>query len=208
MTEEWRPIQGFQDFYQVSNLGNVKRVKKGKGDQVNKLLKKSLRPNGYLQVTLMSGKKATSRLVHRLVAEAFVQNAEGKSFVNHKDLNPLNNSVDNLEWVTPGENSRHWRRNNKHKGYTVTNWKAPKPFVVKIRCGGVHVYLGSFKEREQAQKVYAKTYKEWTGITPDMLGDGEAEVIITRDDLAKAFNKADLIKDCSSFETVCKQLGL
>lgn len=72
-----------------------------------KKLKARIHPEGYLQVALMIEGKRHEKLVHRLVAEAFINNTEKKPQINHKDGNKMNNQVKNLEWVTPSENGRH-----------------------------------------------------------------------------------------------------
>jgi len=59
--------------------------------------------------------------VHRLVAYAFLPNPDNKPFVNHKDLNPSNNCLHNLEWVTESENTRHWHRNTNKRRQEFTN---------------------------------------------------------------------------------------
>jgi len=63
--------------------------------------------NGYLQVALYKARSPRYRNVHRLVAQAFVPNPSGKPHVNHKDGNKQNNVPNNLEWVTPHENTQH-----------------------------------------------------------------------------------------------------
>lgn len=71
---------------------------------------------GYKRVRAYSNGKRTSWCVHRLVAEKYIPNPENKPEVNHKDFNPSNNSVENLEWVTEKENSAHSMRfGRKHK---------------------------------------------------------------------------------------------
>lgn len=62
---------------------------------------------GYAYVNLYNKDGRKTKKIHRLVAEAFIPNLENKPMVNHKDGNKLNNHVDNLEWVTPSENSQH-----------------------------------------------------------------------------------------------------
>lgn len=97
--EEWRPIIGYNNKYEISNKGNVRCLNYKNTDEV-----KTLTPHktnrGYLRVDLYSNGKSRHHSVHRLVAEAFIPNPNNLPQVNHKDENPLNNHVDNLEWCT------------------------------------------------------------------------------------------------------------
>lgn len=99
--EEWRPIEGYAN-YMVSSYGNVKNANK----KASNLLKPS-NNGGYLQVGLSQNSKRYCASVHQLVARAFIPNPENKDQINHKDKNPLNNHVSNLEWCTALENNRH-----------------------------------------------------------------------------------------------------
>jgi hypothetical protein len=82
------------------------------------LLKQTRLPNGYLQVSIMNNGKCESKLVHRLVAQSFLNNEHNKPCVNHKDGNKENNNITNLEWCTYSENELH--------SYRVLNKKANK----------------------------------------------------------------------------------
>lgn len=86
--------------YSISSEGQVRN------DLTNRILKQQIQ-NGYCHCTLSVDKKPKRCRVHRLVAIAFIDNPENKEFVNHKDGNRQNNKVDNLEWVTPSENTKH-----------------------------------------------------------------------------------------------------
>lgn len=110
--EIWRDIIGYEGIYQISNLGNVKRIgtysnQTGKEWISNRILKPAIKSNGYMFVGLSKNGKVSSKHIHRLVAEAFVSNPDNKPTVNHKDGNKSNNTVDNLEWVTYLENNIH-----------------------------------------------------------------------------------------------------
>lgn len=100
--EEWKDIQGYEGLYQVSNEGRVKSLKFGK----EKILKGRISSN-YLLVCLRKNGKSRNKLIHRLVAEAFLENPQNLQEVNHKDENKTNNHVENLEWCTPKYNSNY-----------------------------------------------------------------------------------------------------
>lgn len=97
INEEWRPVVGAEESYEVSSLGFVRRTKTGKP----KALRAS--PNGYLQTNI----KGRPVGVHRLVASAFCNRVEGQTEVNHLNLNRVDNRACNLEWTTRSGNAQH-----------------------------------------------------------------------------------------------------
>ena len=107
LTEEWKPVVGFGDLYEVSNYGRVKSIQ-FHGKKREKILTQST-ANGYKFVKLRNWYQQVvgSFPVHRLVAMAFIPNPENKSQVDHIDTNPSNNVVTNLRWVTPLENQHN-----------------------------------------------------------------------------------------------------
>ncbi len=105
MREQWKVIEGFEP-YEVSTLGRV-RSKFHTGGEEYRILKPSIHHSGYILYRLAKNKKYYNRTVHILVAKAFIDNPFKKTQVNHIDGNKQNNSVDNLEWVTPSENIQH-----------------------------------------------------------------------------------------------------
>lgn len=114
--EVWKPIPGYEGLYEVSNKGRVKRLEQDiickngvKRHKKERILKGTVQNNGYLYVNLYDGPKR----VHRLVAEAFIPNPEGKPQVNHKDEDKTNNHVENLEWMTAKENLNFGTRNER-----------------------------------------------------------------------------------------------
>lgn len=99
----WLPIPHFTDYY-VSPDGVIVSFKN------NKILpiEQHLNSSGYYRVTMKADDgKFYHRSVHRLVAQVFIPNYEDKPEVNHKDKDKLNNTVENLEWVTREENIKH-----------------------------------------------------------------------------------------------------
>ncbi|WP_373443323.1 NUMOD4 domain-containing protein (plasmid) [Lacticaseibacillus paracasei] len=116
--EIWRLYPEF-DFIEVSTLGRARTldrvVSNGKGTRVEKgmILKQWLNKRGYLRVAFRKDSKLINKPVHRLVAQTFIPNPDNLQQVNHKDCNPQNNSVSNLEWCTPEYNIEYREKYGK-----------------------------------------------------------------------------------------------
>ena len=136
--EEWKSIKGYEGLYEVSNYGNVRSLDRyaSNGRKIilysGKVLSKNLGTNGYHSVQLSKDNQVNRKMIHRLVAEAFIPNPDELSQVNHIDENKLNNHVSNLEWCTAKYNTNYGgaikRSSEKRKG------KPLKSKWVKIMC--------------------------------------------------------------------------
>ena len=133
MKEVYKDIIGYDGKYKISNLGNVMSMNYRGNTKKPKVLTPIKHHLGYLLVHLVDGNnKVRIKMIHTLVAEAFIPNPEGKKFVNHIDGNKQNNAVTNLEWATSKENMNHAIRtglrnphkNNHPHGKDVVNSKA------------------------------------------------------------------------------------
>lgn len=103
ISEEWKPIQGYEGLYAVSSKGKVMNLKTGR------VLKHRSTIHGYAMVTLckVDGTKPKNCNIHRLVAQAFIPNPLNLPQVNHIDECKTNNDVSNLEWCTASQNNKH-----------------------------------------------------------------------------------------------------
>lgn len=101
-----KDIVGYEGLYEVSDSGEIFSLNYRRTG-VRKILKCTVNTAGYWSILLSKNRVVSTFRVHRLVAIAFIPNPENKREVNHKDANKLNNSVENLEWCTPLENSNH-----------------------------------------------------------------------------------------------------
>lgn len=148
--EIWKSVPGYEGLYEVSNLGNVRSSKN------RKARKKNINQKGYYCVGFYKDKKQTSQRVHRLVAVAFL-GAGKEDHVNHKNMNKLDNRLENLELVSVRENTSHGL--NKHLiGGSYD--KKKKFWVGRIRYKGEKIYLGCFPTLEQAHDAYMKKAAE------------------------------------------------
>lgn len=126
--EEWRDLDGCENRIAVSNYGRIKRKKcvvwyKGKAHTYNELIYKTRSLNWGHRVAAASISKNDVKgiLVHRAVASAFIPNPNDLPYINHKDENPTNNCVYNLEWCTALYNSNYGNCRQKIKMSKVYN---------------------------------------------------------------------------------------
>ena len=152
MIEQWVDIVGYEKLYQISNFGNVKSLKYGK----IKLLKGAINNYGYRQVNLTKNKMVKSFKIHQLVAIHFLGHKPNgyESVINHIDFNRLNNTITNLEIITPRENT-----NKKHlktsSSSTGVSWhKEKSKWISQIYYNGKLKFLGYFKTEKEASNAY------------------------------------------------------
>lgn len=135
MEEIWKDIKNYEGHYQVSNYGRIKSIDKfvnsglkntKKVLRKGKILKQHKRRNAYLGVGLCNGKSQKSKLVHKLVAETFIENPNNYNCVNHKDENKQNNCVNNLEWCSILYNNTYGNRLKKISKSLINNPKISK----------------------------------------------------------------------------------
>lgn len=98
--EEWKDIEGFEGYYQVSNQGRIKSLPRKWAGTKERLLKLNEDNYGYYYVIFVKDGKRKRYLVHRVVAKAFIPNPLNLPCVNHKNENKKDNRVENLEWCT------------------------------------------------------------------------------------------------------------
>lgn len=150
MEEIWKDVIGYEGFYEVSNLGNIRsvtRIKKGK------TLKPLKRSHGYLAIQLW-GKGGNSRgfktfSIHRLVAEAFIPNPNNYLEVNHIDEDKTNNKVENLEWCDRVYNCRIGTRGQRISKANVDNPKKCRKIAQYTKEG---VYINTYSSLKEANE--------------------------------------------------------
>lgn len=179
MEELWKDIAGYEGVYQVSNLGNVKSCEHtikviSNNQHTNyvctktisaKYIKPSKDKNGYLIVHLSHNGTCITYKVHRLVAQAFIENPNNKPCVNHLDCDRQNNCVDNLEWCTHSENSQYMTKLGRNKGgevlkkiskeqRAIINQKLCKPVIATNLTTGEEFCFKSIKEAAQQLNLH------------------------------------------------------
>lgn len=143
--EKWKTIKNFDGIYEVSNLGRVRSVdRKGKMKSQSlgyvarkyngKMIAQNLDSRGmYFIVHLSKNGNSYTKLVHRLVAEAFIENPTGLPEVNHIDENKRNNAVTNLEWCDHAYNNNYGTKRGSTRGQNNPQAKITEETVLAIR---------------------------------------------------------------------------
>jgi len=121
MKEIYKNVKGFEGYYQVSNLGNIKSLGAYNNRKEKLLTQENTKTKSvyYKRVKLHKNGKYTRFLVHRLVAMHFMPNPKNKPQVNHIDNNTTNNTAENLEWCTASENMQHSRNQGRQDKVTA-----------------------------------------------------------------------------------------
>lgn len=139
--EIWKIINEYPD-YKVSNMGNVKSIErkvKSKCGSMRTVCERILKPSkdgsGYLFVKFYKKGKIKNMKIHRLVADAFLQNPDNLPLVNHKDENKLNNNVENLEFCDAMYNVNYGTRNER--------------ISKKVKCIETDIIFSSVREIEK-----------------------------------------------------------
>ena len=158
--EEWRPVVGYEDVYEVSNHGRIRRVGKaarhgkgrGGGARIGLIRKYQIIHGGYQVVQLWKEGNYKSWLVHRIVAFTFLGLPPNGHEVNHRDGNKQNNRLDNLEYVTRSENSKHAYRTGLRQ-VTVEQMaraRRKRRIMILCKCGcGTEIETPDRKARDR-----------------------------------------------------------
>lgn len=143
MKEEWKKVADFN--YEVSDRGRIRKLN-------GSLMKPWKIRQGYLQVGFSRAGSRFKFLVHRLVAEAFLENLVGKCFVNHKNLDKSCNDLENLEWVSREENIQHYHQN------TTTDTRVHYSKAFKIEVAN---FPGGMLESKRFYSLPTSTVQRW-----------------------------------------------
>lgn len=168
MKEIWKGIYGYEGKYQVSNLGRIKSLSRKRwngftyANKKEQILKPRLKQHGYLRVCLYDGNRNSKDVeIHRLVAQAFIPNPNNLPCVNHKDENPQNNKVLNLEWCDYKYNNNYGNHNlklsltkqkKKYKSIAIKNGRKASKAVVQFDLNGKQLHI-FFSQSEAARET-------------------------------------------------------
>lgn len=155
--EYWRAVSGYIN-YEVSSHGRVR-------NSTYHIMKPSLNKEGYKRVSLYHEGRRKTFNVHRLVAQAFIDNPENKPVVDHINHDTTNNMIDNLRWATVSENGMNQKKqkgtSSKYKG---VRWHTRDLcFEAKLKHKGKGYYLGYYRTEEEAARAYDAKARELFG---------------------------------------------
>lgn len=166
MEETWKDIEGYIGFYQVSNMGNVRSLDRvvnnsrfGKIKQTGRVLKSAIDSKGYQRVALSKDRKLSTFKVHRLVAQAFLNNPSNLAEVNHIAGNKTDNKVESLEWISHRDNCIHSFANGLQIGMKKESNPNSKLTIEKVKSARLEYipYVVGYKQLADKYGVDKKT---------------------------------------------------
>jgi len=146
--ERWLPVVGYEGYYEVSDFGRVRRLDRyttdcGKGGASRTrfirggLVSPNLNENGYRHLQLYRDGHKTRVKLHRIIAQAWIPNPDNLPQVNHKDENPNNNHISNLEWCTAKYNSNYGTRKQRLSKILQNSLVRGKPVALIDNKGNI-----------------------------------------------------------------------
>lgn len=168
--EKWIPIKDYEEFYAISNFGNIKSLektwyfgcgRKAKKHQEERILKPTIAANGYLSMKLSKYGKAQTKFIHHLVWEAFGDKPRDgyKLQVDHIDNGRLNNHIDNLQLLKQRDNLIKGVKNRGNE-FPIGVSKRNNRYRASIYSNGKKIHLGYYKDPIEAGLVYEQAYGE------------------------------------------------
>jgi len=160
--EIWKDIKGYEGYFKISNLGRVlaldREIIRSDGKKYKykgRILKNRISKRGYYITYIQINNLQKNFTIHRLIAINFISNPLNKEQVNHIDSNPLNNSINNLEWVTNLENNCHRvKKYNYSSKYLGVGWdKHNNKWKCQIYFKGKSKHIGCFDTQEEAYQA-------------------------------------------------------
>jgi len=171
---EWKDIEGYEARYEISTDGQVRNVK------TQRVLALKNTTSGYMSIGFreIGNRTKTHFSVHRLVANAFVENPSSKPQVNHVDGDKLNNDVCNLEWCTPYENTRHaidtgLKKPSDHNNGKKLGSSSKYHYVEEIKSGKEHYFRTVVKINSKMKGKFSKSKQ----FSIKKYGEHEAELM-------------------------------
>ena len=168
--EKWKDIKGYEGIYKINNKGVVKSLKRecnhkfGKMIRKERILKNQLDKDGYETICLRKNNKQKIFKVHRLVANAFIENKENKPQVNHIDSVRNNNYYKNLEWSTCKENiiHSHKKGNSSNKGEKNPSSYLKEDDIISIRSSKMKISCLAKKHKTSYSNIWnIINFKTW-----------------------------------------------
>ena len=179
--EIWRPVIKCPDCYVCSNYSRIKTLPRNGTNRRGKILKQSLKKDGYYQVILFNHGKNIYYRVNRLIAETFIPNPENKPICDHIDNNPLNNKVNNLQWLSYAENLQKYVR-EVYDGRFIGRGKILPKKVIASKDNKTIIYdsifqcsLGIFgvKTKRSGISKACKNHKKYLGWNFEYMKEGD-----------------------------------
>ena len=189
-----KEVEGYEGLYLIDNLGNVISMPKKNGSRIlnqYSILNTKINSIGYKEVTLSKNGKQKTILLHRLIAKHFVENPDNFNVVNHKNGIKTDNRLENLEWCTTKQNTRHAYENNLggfktnvNKGIKKMNYYNEYVKVILVDSSGKEYHFNSSVEAAK----FANT------------NNGEVTRAIRKEQRVKGYKAYGMKRQCANGE--------